>query len=236
MLGVTFVQVVFAIAATFYGARSAMGFGRDVRRDLFHTVTGYSAREVGQFGAPSLITRITNDVTQVQILVLMSLHAVRRRADHDRRRRDLRDPRRRPALADPRRRHPDPAAERGPGRAPDAPAVPKMQDRIDRVNQVLREQISGMRVVRAFVREPDEAARFGTANADLTETSLQAGRLMAFMFPTVLLTINVSSVAAVWFGADRINAGPDAGRRARRVPQLPHPDPDGRDDGHVRRS
>jgi len=207
MLGVTFVQVVFAIAATYYGARSAMGFGRDVRRDLFHTVMGYSAREVGQFGAPSLITRITNDVTQVQVFVLMTctlfvtapimiiggvFFAVR---------------------------------EDGPLSLILLVAVPillfsvgsvavrmhpqftKMQDRIDRVNQVLREQISGMRVVRAFVREPDEAARFGKANADLTETSLTTGRMMAIMFPAVLLTINVSSVAAVWFGADRINAG-----------------------------
>ena len=73
MLAVTLVQVCFAVAATFFGARSAMGFGRDVRRDLFHTVMGYSAREVGQFGAPSLITRITNDVTQVQVFVLMTL-------------------------------------------------------------------------------------------------------------------------------------------------------------------
>ena len=207
MLGVTFVQVVFAIAATYYGARSAMGFGRDVRRDLFHTVMGYSAREVGQFGAPSLITRITNDVTQVQVFVLMTctlfvtapimiiggvFFAVR---------------------------------EDGPLSLILLVAVPillfsvgsvavrmhpqftKMQDRIDRVNQVLREQISGMRVVRAFVREPDEAARFGKANADLTETSLTTGRMMAIMFPAVLLTINVSSVAAVWFGANRINAG-----------------------------
>ena len=87
------------------------------------------------------------------------------------------------------------------------PQFTKMQNRIDRVNQVLREQISGMRVVRAFVREPDEAVRFGKANADLTETSLKTGRMMAVMFPAVLLTINISSVAAVWFGADRINAG-----------------------------
>src|SRR5215218_3222564 len=87
------------------------------------------------------------------------------------------------------------------------PQFTKMQDRIDRVNQVLREQISGMRVVRAFVREPDEAARFGNANGDLTETSLKTGRMMAVMFPAVLLTINISSVAAVWFGADRINSG-----------------------------
>ncbi len=207
MLGVTFIQVTFAIAATFYGARSAMGFGRDVRRDLFHTVMGYSAREVGQFGAPSLITRITNDVTQVQVFALMSLtlfvtapimiigglfFAIR---------------------------------EDGPLSLILVVAIPvllltvgqvalrmhpqftKMQNRIDRVNQVLREQISGMRVVRAFVREPDEAARFGTANADLTETSLKTGRMMAIMFPAVLLTINLSSVAAVWFGADRINTG-----------------------------
>ena len=207
MLGVTFVQVVFAIAATYYGARSAMGFGRDIRRDLFHTVMGYSAREVGQFGAPSLITRITNDVTQVQVFVLMTctlfvtapimiiggvFFAVR---------------------------------EDGPLSLILLVAVPillfsvgsvavrmhpqftKMQDRIDRVNQVLREQISGMRVVRAFVREPDEAARFGKANADLTETSLTTGRMMAIMFPAVLLTINVSSVAAVYFGANRIGTG-----------------------------
>ena len=207
MLAVTFVQVTFAVAATFFGARSAMGFGRDVRRDLFHTVMGYSAREVGQFGAPSLITRITNDVTQVQIFVLMTLtlfvtapimivggviFAVR---------------------------------EDGTLSLILLVAVPilllsvgqvawrmhpqftKMQNRIDRVNQVLREQISGIRVVRAFVREPDEAKRFGTANADLTETSLKTGRMMAVMFPAVLLTINISSVAAVWFGADRINSG-----------------------------
>ncbi len=207
MLGVTFVQVVFAIAATFYGSRSAMGVGRDVRRDLFHTVIGYSAREVGQFGSSSLITRITNDVTQVQVFTLMSLTlfvtapimitggvimAVR---------------------------------EDGPLSMILLVAVPllllsvgqvairmhpqftKMQERIDRVNQILREQITGIRVVRAFVREPDEAVRFGHANADLTETSLKTGRMMAVMFPAVLLTINLSSVAAVYFGADRINSG-----------------------------
>jgi ATP-binding cassette subfamily B protein len=207
MLAVTFVQVVFAIAATFYGSRSAMGFGRDVRRDLFHTVISYSAREVGQFGAPSLITRITNDVQQVQVFTLMSLtlfitapimivggvfFAVR---------------------------------EDGPLSLIILVAIPflvvsvgqvawrmhpqftKMQNRIDRVNQILREQISGIRVVRAFAREPDETARFGKANGDLTETSLKTGRMMAVMFPAVLLTINLSSVAAVWFGGDRIGSG-----------------------------
>jgi ATP-binding cassette, subfamily B, multidrug efflux pump len=207
MLGVTFVQVAFAVAATFYGARSAMGFGRDVRRDLFHTVMGYSAREVGQFGAPSLITRITNDVTQVQIFVLMSctlfvtapimilgglFFAIREDG---------------PLSLILLVAIPLLLLSVGSVAVRMHPQFTKMQDRIDRVNQVLREQISGMRVVRAFVREPDEAARFGTANADLTETSLTTGRMMAVMFPAVLLTINVSSVAAVYFGANRINAG-----------------------------
>jgi hypothetical protein len=110
------------------------------------------------------------------------------------------------------------------------PQFTKMQNRIDRVNQVLREQISGMRVVRAFVREPDEAVRFGKGNADLTETSLKTGRMMAVMFPAVLPTINISSVAAVYFGADR------SGRmQVGWSPfELPHPDPDGRDDEHLR--
>ncbi len=207
MLAVTAVQVVFAIAATFYGARSAMGFGRDVRRDLFHTVMGYSAREVGQFGAPSLITRITNDVTQVQVFVLMTctlfvtapimiiggvFFAVREDG---------------PLSLILLVAIPFLLLSVGQVAIRMHPQFTKMQDRIDRVNQVLREQISGMRVVRAFVREPDEAARFGKANADLTETSLKTGRMMAVMFPAVLLTINLSSVAAVWFGADRINAG-----------------------------
>jgi ATP-binding cassette subfamily B protein len=207
MLAVTFVQVVFAIAATYYGSRTAMGFGRDVRRDLYHTVMSYSAREVGQFGAPSLITRITNDVQQVQVFTLMSLtlfitapiiiagglfFAIREDG----------------ALslillvAIPLL-----VLSVGQVALRMHPQFTKMQDRIDRVNQVLREQITGIRVVRAFVREPDETQRFGAANADLTETSLKTGRMMALIFPAVLLTINLSSVAAVWFGADRISAG-----------------------------
>jgi ATP-binding cassette subfamily B protein len=207
MLAVTFVQVVFAIAATYYGSRTAMGFGRDVRRDLYHTVMSYSAREVGQFGAPSLITRITNDVQQVQVFTLMSLtlfitapiiiagglfFAIREDGTLS-----LILLVAIPFLV----------VSVGQVAWRMHPQFTKMQDRIDRVNQVLREQITGIRVVRAFVREPDETQRFGTANDDLTETSLKTGRMMAVMFPAVLLTINVSSVAAVWFGADRINSG-----------------------------
>ena len=207
MVLVAIVQIGFAIAATYWSARTAMAFGRDLRDALFHRVTSYSAQEVAEHGAPSLITRITNDVTQVQLLVLMSctmlvaapitlvggvVFAVR---------------------------------EDGPLSLLLAVSVPvlavcvmsvvvrmvpqfqAMQERIDRVNQVLREQITGMRVVRAFVREPAEVARFATTNDELTQTSLRAGRLMAFMFPSVLLVLNGSSVAALWLGAGRIEAG-----------------------------
>jgi ATP-binding cassette subfamily B multidrug efflux pump len=206
MLAVSLVQVCFAVSAVFYGARAAMGFGRDVRRDLFHRVTGFSAREVGAFGAPSLITRITNDVQQVQMLVVMSCTML---------------------VAAPitlvggvimalREDGPMtlilavsiPALVLGVGLVirKMVPQFQVMQERIDVVNRVLREQITGIRVVRAFVREPHEVRRFGDANDDLTLTSLRAGRLMAFMFPIVLLVINGSSVAALWVGAGRINA------------------------------
>src|SRR5205823_3918725 len=84
------------------------------------------------------------------------------------------------------------------------PQFTLMQTRIDRLNQILREQITGIRVVRAFVREPNERARFADANDQLTDTALRTGRMMAFMFPSVMLTVNLSSAAAVWLGADRI--------------------------------
>ena len=158
-------------------------------------------------GAPSLITRITNDVQQVQMLVLMSATLL---------------------VAAPimivggtimalREDGPlsllllvsIPALVLSVGSVVIrlVPQFQKMQERIDSVNRILREQITGIRVVRAFVREPDEARRFGAANDELTATSLRAGQLMAFMFPIVLLVLNVSSVAAVWIGASRINSG-----------------------------
>jgi ATP-binding cassette subfamily B protein len=207
MLGIAAVQVVFAIAATYFGSRAAMAFGRDVRKSLFHQVTGYSAQEVGHFGAPSLITRITNDVQQVQILVVMActlfvaapimlvggvILAVREDGPLS-----LILVVSIPAM--------------GLGLAQVVvrmvPQFQVMQTRLDRVNKVLREQITGVRVVRAFVREPEEGERFGLANDELTLTSLRAGRLMAFMFPTVMLVLNVSSAAVLWFGADRVGSG-----------------------------
>jgi ATP-binding cassette subfamily B multidrug efflux pump len=207
MLLITTLQVFVAVAAVYFASKGAMGFGRDVRKNLFHRVTGFSAQEVEHFGSSSLINRITNDVQQVQMLVLLALTffvaapitivggvVLALRED----------------------------VGLTMMLAVSVPAlviavsivvvklVPQfrmMQERIDRVNMVLREQITGMRVVRAFVREPDEAERFGIANNDLTATSLKAGRLMAVMFPTVMLVLNVSSAAAVWIGASRIKGG-----------------------------
>jgi ATP-binding cassette subfamily B protein len=207
MLFFTIVQVVFAIGAVWFGARAAMGFGRDVRRDMFHRVTDFSAREVGDFGAPSLITRITNDVQQVQMLVVLAstmmiaapitlvigiFMAVREDVGLS------------VILVVA-----IPAAVIILGQVVYrmVPAFQAMQVRIDRLNLVLREQITGMRVVRAFVREPEEVERFAEANEELTEVSLRAGRLMAAIFPTVTLIINASSIAVLWLGADRINAG-----------------------------
>ena len=207
MLAITFVQAGFAIAAVYFGARAAMAFGRDVRGALFHRVTDFSAQDVATFGSATLITRITNDVTQVQILVVMvctlfvaapitivggSIMAVREDGPLS-----LLLLVSVPALI----------MSVGLVIVRMLPQFQKMQERIDRINEVMREQITGLRVVRAFVREPIETARFGGANADLTETSLKAGRLMAFMFPTVMLILNVSSAAAIWIGGNRIGAG-----------------------------
>jgi ATP-binding cassette subfamily B protein len=207
MLGVTLIQVVFSVAAVYCSARVAMGFGRDVRGDLFHRVTDFSAREVNHFGAPSLITRITNDVQQVQMLVVLACTL---------------------AVAAPitvvggiiLALQQDvglawlvvialPALGLSVGTVvwKMIPLFRTMQACIDGANSVLREQITGIRVVRAFVREPREVERFAAVNDDLTEVSLRAGRLMALMFPMLLFIINASSVGVLWFGANRIDSG-----------------------------
>ncbi|SNT45611.1 ATP-binding cassette, subfamily B [Asanoa hainanensis] len=207
MLAVTVVQMACSIWAVYFGARTAMSFGRDVRGAIFHRVGTFSAREVNQFGAPSLITRTTNDTQQVQMLVVMSctllvtapitavggvILALRE---------DVGlswlmlvcVPVLAIAIGLIIRRM--------------VPTFRKMQTRIDGVNRVLREQITGVRVVRAFVREPFETDRFGVANHELTATALRAGRLMALIFPTVMLVLNVSSVGVLWFGASRVDSG-----------------------------
>lgn len=207
MLLCTLGQVVLTIVAVYIGSKVAMAYGRDVRRDLFDRVTGFSAREVGTLGAPSLITRITNDVQQVQMLVQMSLTML---------------------VSAPI------WAIGGVIMAMRedvglswllfvsipilllivgniirlmVPEFQRMQDRIDGLNRVLREQITGMRVVRAFVREPQEAVRFAGANDAVTESALKSGRLMSFMFPTAIAMTNFASVAVVWFGSNRVASG-----------------------------
>ncbi|WP_433293917.1 ABC transporter ATP-binding protein [Pseudonocardia sp. CA-142604] len=207
MLVVTLVQIACSVAAVYVGARTAMGFGRDVRAALFHRVGEFSAREVNRFGAPSLITRGTNDVQQVQMLVLLSctmlvtapimcFGGVVMALQEDTQLSWL-------MLVCV----PVLVASIGVVIARMVPGFRSMQTRIDDVNRILREQITGIRVVRAFVREPEETARFERANAELTDVALRVGRLQARIFPIVMLVLNVSSVAVLWFGAGRIDAG-----------------------------
>ncbi len=207
MLAVTLAQIICAIVAVYFGARLAMAFGRDLRGAIFAQVGRFSEQEVSRFGAPSLITRTTNDVQQVQMLVLIACTMLVAT----------------PILAiggvvfaiseDPGLSWimvvavPVLLVAVGLIIARMTPQFRKMQVRIDAVNRVLREQLTGIRVVRAFVRERDETARFGVANDELTDTAVRAGRLFALMFPVVMLILNVSSVAVLWFGSYRIEDG-----------------------------
>ena len=207
MVAFALVQIVFAVFAVRVGARVATAFGRDVRTALFHQVTGFSAQEVGNFGAPSLITRITNDVQQIQMMIVMFTTMMAAApitvvigvilAVHEDVRLSVV-----PAVAVPIA-----VIVLGIVIIKMIPTFQAMQTRIDRINAVLREQIVGLRVVRAFVREPQEAARFAAANGELTRTSLRGGRLQALMFPTVGLVLNGSSIAVLWVGADRVASG-----------------------------
>ncbi|WP_121253488.1 ABC transporter ATP-binding protein [Nocardioides ferulae] len=207
MLTVSLVQIACSITAVWFSSRSAMGFGRDLRAAVFHRVGSFSAREVAQFGAPSLITRTTNDVQQLQMLALMTctmavsvpimmvggvLMAMRE---------DLGLSWLLAVVV--------PALFLAVGLVVSqmVPSFRLVQERLDEVNRVLREQLAGIRVVRAFVREPQETARFARANDGLTEVSVRAGRWMATMFPLVMLVVNVSSVAVIWFGGHRVDDG-----------------------------
>lgn len=207
MLLVSGVQIIASAASVYLAARVAMSVGRDLRGAVLHRGGTFSAREVGIFGAPSLITRNTNDIQQVQMLVVMAatvavmapimciggiIMAVRENLGLSW---VL-------LLAVPLL-----ALSMGLIIARMVPRFREMQTRIDDVNRVLREQITGIRVVRAFVRERLETWRFGVANAALTETAVGVGRLMALMFPTVMLISNVTSVAVIWFGGHKVDAG-----------------------------
>ncbi len=211
MLLVSLGQVVCAMVAVYFGAQVAMAMGRDVRARVFGKVQEFSAREVGSFGAPSLITRTTNDVQQVQMVVLLSLTMLvaapvmaiggvimAMREDIElsgllvvvvpvllavi-------------ALVISRMR----------------PLFKLMQVRVDSINRVLREQIQGIRVIRAFVRDDVERERFAEANGDLRTVAIGVGRLMAIMFPVVMLVMNVSSVSILWFGGQRVADGLEIG-------------------------
>jgi len=207
MLALTAVQVGCTIAAVYFGARAAMAYGRDLRAAIFHRVGEFSAREVAHFGAPSLITRNTNDVQQVQMLVLVSCTMLVAApimciggvvmALRD----DLVLSRLLIVAV------PVLVGSIGFLISRMVPQFRAMQPKIDTVNRVLREQITGIRVVRAFVREPAEAARFDVANDELTATALRVGKLQALMYPTVMLIFNASMVALWWFGSHRLAAG-----------------------------
>ncbi len=207
MLGITIVQIACSITAVYFGAKVAMLVGRDLRGAIFRRVGEFSEREVTHFGAPSLITRNTNDVQQVQMLVLMTCTLLVSA----------------PILAIGgivlAMRQDIQLSWLIAVSVPVlliavsiiivkmVPLFRKMQERIDRVNRVLREQLTGIRVVRAFVREEVETDRFTVANDAVTDTAIRAGRLFALMFPIVMLVLNVSSVAVIWFGAFRVADG-----------------------------
>ena len=207
MLGVAIIQALFAVAAVYVGSRAAIAFGRDIRSALFRRVTRFSAREIHGFGAASLVNRVTNDVQQVQLFVVMTCTV---------------------AVSAPLTAAggivmamrqdlglsvlllvsiPTAAFAVGFLTAKTLSIFRRLQEQVDGINRVLREQLAGIRVVRAFVREPQERARFEHANAELTDTSLSAGRVMALVFPVVMLVINGSSVLLVWWGGMRIAHG-----------------------------
>lgn len=207
MLGISIVQVICAILAVYFGARVSMSFGRDLREGLFTHVQEFSAREVGHFGAPSLITRTTNDIQQVQMVVLLTftimvmapimlVGGVIMALQEDVALSGL-------LLVVV----PVLGIVVGLIVSRMIPLFRMMQKRIDAINRVMREQITGLRVIRAFVRERREAERFGQANDALFRTSLGVGRLMSLMFPVVMLVMNLTSVGVLWFGAHRIDAG-----------------------------
>ncbi|MEV8588677.1 ABC transporter ATP-binding protein [Streptomyces sp. NPDC051180] len=207
MTAVTLLQAVAAAAATYTGARIAMGVARDLRSEVFRRVQEFSARERGRFGAASLVTRTTNDVQQIQTFAVLALTmlvaapllcvggiALALRQDV-------------PLALLLVLFVPVMAGAVGTVVLRMRPLFRGMQERIDRANRVLREQITGVRVVRAFVRDRHERARFGAANDDLLAVGLRAGRLQALMFPTVLIVWQLTTVALVYAGAHRIDSG-----------------------------
>jgi len=207
MLAITLGQIACQICAVYFAARTAMAVGRDLRSAQFRQVQRFSAREIGQIGTPSLITRSTNDVQQVQMLVLMffimtvsapimMVGSILLALDQNVELSGLL------VIIVPVL-----AIVLGLIISRMVPLFRATQGKLDSINRVLREQISGVRVVRAFVRDERERDRFEDASNDLLQVSLGAGKLMSLMFPSVMLVVNLSSVAVLWFGGHLINDG-----------------------------
>ncbi|MFF6838983.1 ABC transporter ATP-binding protein [Streptomyces tanashiensis] len=207
MIAVTLLQAAAAAAATYAGAKVAMGVARDLRSEVFRRVQDFSARERGRFGAASLITRTTNDVQQVQtftVLVLTMLVAAPLLCAGGlvmALRQDV------PLALVLLLFVPVMTGAVGTVVLRMRPLFRGMQERVDRASRVLREQITGVRVVRAFVRDRHERERFAAANGELLTVGLRAGRLQALMFPTVLIVWQLTTVALVYVGAHRIDSG-----------------------------
>ncbi len=207
MLLVTLLLAGCSVISVYWGSKTAMSFGRDLRSDIFRKVQTFSQAEVDQFGTPSLITRNTNDVQHVQMAVLMSLNimisapvmcvggiimALRQ---------DV------PLSASIIVIVPVMGAVIAVIMREALPLFKSMQGKIDRLNQVAREKLAGIRVIRAFVKTDYEARRFDQANLDLTSTALRVNRLIALTMPLLMLMLNISLVTITWFGAHRIDSG-----------------------------
>ena len=207
MLGVSLAQGVCSVAATYLAARAAMSMGRDLRGEVFDRVSGFSEREISAFGAGSLITRNTNDVQQVQMLVMMSCTMLVTA----------------PVMAVGGIIM---AVTRAPGLSwligvsvpvllvavggivsRMLPLFRSYQDRLDAINRVMREQLTGIRVIRAFVREQAERQRFEGANTDIARVGERVGRLFVLLFPLVMLVLDVTIVGVIWFGGHQVGDG-----------------------------
>ena len=207
MLLVTLLLAACSVVSVYWGSKTAMSFGRDLRSDVFRKVQSFSQAEVDQFGTPSLITRTTNDVQQVQMAVLITLNvmisapvmciggiimALRQ---------DV------PLSISIIVIVPVMAVVIGVIMRRALPLFKSMQVKIDRLNQVVREKLAGVRVIRAFVKTDYEEARFDEANLDLTTTALKINRMVAITMPLLMLIVNISMAAIMWFGAHRIDSG-----------------------------
>ncbi len=207
MLAITIGLGVLSVVGVYWASRTAMGAGADIRAAVFTRVQSFSARDMDHFGTPSLITRNTNDIQQIQLFVQMALTlmilapimciggillAIKEGAALS------------PLLAVS---VPVMAAFIGTVVAKVVPQFRTMQGKIDRINLVLREQITGVRVIRAFVRDRSEAERFAGANLDLTTTALSVNRTFALAMPALMAVLNLSSVAVIWFGGHLVSGG-----------------------------